>query len=268
MPRKGSNGLDSPNSTQPITPPSPPPPISGQRVTLEPITPQAIPSLFTHLGFPQTNHLVDHITGFPYVSTAEALSTHIFSYLDLNPDLTIFAIKACPNHLGPPSSPLSLPDADTHADTSVLGLIGYRLHPPSHTIALDDVLFSPALQRTYASTEASYLLLRHLFESSQTPSSYARVWVRCSTANVASRRHLERLGYVHEGVLRKDNVTRWGTARDSHCLSMLDSEWVRNKRVLEGWLGGENFDAQGRQVRSMGEVRDAVAADKDKEGGL
>ena len=30
----------------------------------------------------------------------------------------------------------------------------------------------------------------------------------------------------------------------------------------------ENFDAQGRQVRSMGEVRDAVAADKDKEGGL
>ncbi|KAF2272257.1 uncharacterized protein EI97DRAFT_386233 [Westerdykella ornata] len=136
--------------------------------------------------------------------------------------------------------------------------MGYRAHPPSRTIMLDDLVFSPLLQRTYASTEAHYLLLCHLFEAQKI--AYCRVWCKSNTLNVKSRKHTERMGYKYEGTLRKDNVTRWGTSRDSDCLSMLDEEWPLNKRVLQTWLLATNFDADGRQIRSLQEVRDQQAS--------
>ena len=216
-------------------------------MTLERIIPSHIPLLFIGLGLPQNNHIVDWITGFPYVYTEDDLSNHIFGYLRDNPDLTIYAIKACQFYLGPPSP------SDLSSHTSVLGIMGYRLHRPSHTIKLDDLVFSPVLQRTYASTEAHYLLLRHLFEAQAI--AYCRVWLTSNTLNVKSRQHTERMGYKYEGTFRKDNITRWGTSRDSDCLSMLDEEWPLTKRVLQRWLLATNFDAGGRQIRSLQEIR-------------
>ncbi|KAF7563689.1 hypothetical protein G7046_g484 [Stylonectria norvegica] len=220
--------------------------ITGLYVTLERIVPAHIPLLFLGLGFPQNNHIVDWITGFPYIHTENDLSDHIFGSLRDHPDLTIFAIKACQSHLGPPNP------STTQSHDSVLGIIGYRHHPPSRTIKLDDILFSPVLQHTYASTEAHYLLLRHLFEEQTL--SYSRVWLTSNALNVKSRRHTERMGYKYEGTFRKDNITRWGTSRDSDCLSIIDDEWPSNKRVLQSWLLPTNFDADGRQIASLQEV--------------
>lgn len=234
-------------STQPGTQPSMSTPIKGLYVTLERITPAHIPLLFIGLGLPQNNHIVDLITGFPYVYSEDDLANHIFGSLRDNPDLTIYAMKACQSHLGPQSP------SDPHSHTSVLGILGYRLHPPSRTIKLDDFVFSPVLQRTYASTEAHYLLLRHLFEEQTI--AYRRVWLIHNTLNVNSRKNVERMGYKYEGTFRKDNITRWGTSRDSDCWSMLDEEWPLNKRVLQRWLLATNFEADGRQIRSLEEVR-------------
>lgn len=222
-------------------------PIKGLYVTLERIIPQHIPLLFSGLGLPQNNHIFDLITGFPYVYTEDDLSNHIFGYLRDNPDLTIYAIKACQSHLGPPSP------SDIHSHTSVLGIMGYRLHRPSRTIKLDDVVYSPVLQHSYAATEAHYLLIRHLFEAQTI--AYCRVWMTSNSLNVKSRRHAERLGYKYEGTFRKDNVTRWGTSRDSDCWSLLDEEWPLTKRVLLKWLLPTNFEDDGRQIRSLQEVR-------------
>lgn len=222
-------------------------PIKGLYVTLERIVPAHIPLLFIGLGLPQNNHIFDWITGFPYVYAEDDLSDHIFGSLRDHPDLTIYAVKACPSCLGPPSP------SDIHSHTSVLGIMGYRTHPRSRTIKFDDVVYSPVLQRTYASTEAHYLLLRHLFEAQTI--AYCRVWLVSNTLNVKSRQHTERLGFKYEGTFRKDNITRWGTSRDSDCLSMLDEEWPLTKRVLERWLLATNFEADGRQIRSLQEVR-------------
>lgn len=86
-----------------------------------------------------------------------------------------------------------------------------------------------------------------------------------NTRNVQSRRTTERMGYKYEGTLRKDNVTRWGTSRDSDCMSMLDDEWPVNKRVLQGWLLETNFDADGKQIRSLEEVRRTVETETSRE---
>ncbi|KJZ78542.1 hypothetical protein HIM_01933 [Hirsutella minnesotensis 3608] len=242
--------LDELGSTQPVTPPSMSTPIVGRYVTLERITPAHIPLLFHGLGLPQNNHIVDWITGFPYVYTEDELSNHILGSLRDNPDLTIYAVKACQSHLGPPSP------SDIHSHSSVLGIMGYRLHPVSRTIKFDDVLYSPVLQHTYAATEAHYLLLRHLFEEQEI--AYSRVWLTSNALNVPCRRHTERLGYKYEGTFRKDNITRWGTSRDSDCLSMLDEEWPLTKKVLQRWLQATNFEADGKQIKSLQGVRNLL----------
>ncbi|KAF3480039.1 uncharacterized protein GIQ15_07015 [Arthroderma uncinatum] len=221
--------------------------IKGRYVTLESIVPAHIPLLFKSLGFPENNQMLDWINGFPYIYTEDDLSNHIFRYLRDHPDLTIYAIKACESHLGPPSPP------NVHPHTDVLGICGYRLYPQSRTIRLDDLLFSPRLQRTYASTEASYLLLRHLFE--EQPIAYSRVSVTSNSLNVQSRQYQERMGYKYEGTFRKDNITRWGTPRDTVCSSMLDDEWPSNKSALLAFLRTANFDSNGKQIRSLRELR-------------
>lgn len=144
--------------------------------------------------------MFDLITGFPYVYTENDLSNHIFGSLRDIPNLTNLTVKANQFCLGPPSP------SGIHSHTSVLGTMGYRHYRPSRTIKLDDVVFSPVLQRTYASTEAHYLLLRHMFEEQTI--SYCRVWLTSYALNVQSRQHTEQIGYKYEGTFRKDNITR------------------------------------------------------------
>ncbi|KAI3094815.1 hypothetical protein CBS147333_9926 [Penicillium roqueforti] len=244
--------------------PSPSPfPLKGLTVTLEPITPQHIPSLFRGLDFPKNNPMIDYIANFPYIHTESDLATHIASTLSKNPPLTILALRANPHLLNPPFPPALTPTTASDSHTAVLGILGYKTHPPSRTIQLDDVVFAPELQRTYASTEAHYLQLVHLFEHQGPPC--ARVWLKSHALNVRSRAHTERLGYVFEGTMRKDNVTRWGTPRDSDVLSMLDEEWEGNKVVLGRWLGRGNFGEDGGQVKSLGEVRREVEGERERE---
>lgn len=206
--------------------------------------------MFAGLGLPENNHIVDLITGFPHVHTAEELSKHLFTYLSNTPTLRFYSIKACQSQLGPPSSSRS----GSHAPhTAVLGIMGYRTDERSLTVKLDDFLFSPVLQNSYASIEAHYLLLRHLFEGQ--PMECRRVWFTTNSVNVKARGHTEKLGYKYEGTFRKDTITRWGTSRNSDCLSMLDNEWPLNKKVMERWLLAANFDTDGKHIKSLQDVR-------------
>ncbi|GAT21125.1 acetyltransferase, GNAT family [Aspergillus luchuensis] len=238
-------------------------PLKGLAVTLEPITPQHIPSLFRGLNFPKNNPIIDYIANFHYIQTESDLATHIASTLSKNPSLTFLALRANPHVLNPPFPPTPTPTTASDSHTAVLGILGYRTHPPSRTIQLDDFVFAPELQRTYASTEAHYLQLVHLFEHQDF--TCARVWLKSHAMNVQSRAHTERLEYVFEGTMRKDNVSRWGTPRDSDVLSMLDDEWKGNKVVVGRWLDKGNFGEDGEQVKSMGEVRREVE-EKRKRG--
>jgi [ribosomal protein S5]-alanine N-acetyltransferase len=66
-----------------------------------------------------------------------------------------------------------------------------------------------------------------------------RVTAWCGTDNGRSQTALERLGFVHEGVLRQWHVHD-GDAKDVICYSMLRGEWER------GELAREPFEITGR----------------------
>ena len=44
-------------------------------------------------------------------------------------------------------------------------------------------------------------------------------------------------------------------SRDSAWFSITDKEWPKVKKAFEAWLAPENFDAQGKQKKSLKQLR-------------
>ena len=124
-----------------------------------------------------------------------------------------------------------------------------RIKPAHGVIEVGNVLFSPALQRSRAATEAMYLMAGHVFEHL----GYLRYEWKCNAENLPSRRAAERLGFTFEGVFRQHMVVK-GRSRDTAWFSMLDHEWPARKRAFEAWLDPSNFDTEGRQRKSLAEI--------------
>lgn len=121
-----------------------------------------------------------------------------------------------------------------------------RIVPENRCIEVGNVLFSPALQRTPAATEAMYLLARYVFDELH----HRRYEWKCDALNAASRRAALRLGFQFEGIFRQHRIVK-GRNRDTAWFSMLDSEWPERKANFERWLAPENFDPSGKQVHSL-----------------
>jgi RimJ/RimL family protein N-acetyltransferase len=121
-----------------------------------------------------------------------------------------------------------------------------RMDPANGVIEVGNVMFSPALQRTPAATEALYVMARYVFEEL----GYRRFEWKCNALNLPSRRAAERFGFAFEGIFRQHMVVK-GRSRDTAWYSMLDLEWPARKLAFEGWLAAENFDAEGRQKRTL-----------------
>ncbi|MFN2323606.1 MAG: GNAT family N-acetyltransferase, partial [Trueperaceae bacterium] len=83
---------------------------------------------------------------------------------------------------------------------------------------------------------------------------YRRLEWKCDADNAPSRRAAERFGFTYEGTFRQHMVVR-GRNRDTAWFALLDHEWPTVKAALDAWLAPENFDVEGRQRRSLGEVR-------------
>jgi RimJ/RimL family protein N-acetyltransferase len=121
-------------------------------------------------------------------------------------------------------------------------------------IEIGHIVYGPALQRTPLATDAQFLLARYVFETL----GYRRYEWKCDSLNVASRRAAERFGFTLEGIFRQHMILK-GRSRDTAWFSMLDSEWPRAKAAFEQWLAPENFDAEGRQLRRLAEIRAAIS---------
>ncbi|VAW07153.1 Acetyltransferase, GNAT family, partial [hydrothermal vent metagenome] len=134
---------------------------------------------------------------------------------------------------------------------AVLGMASYmRIRPEAGSVEIGCIVFSGALQKTPAATEAMYLMARHIFDDL----GYRRYEWKCNDENAASKSAAERLGFQFEGVFRQDMVVK-GENRDTAWFSVLDSEWPEVKAGLNAWLAPENFDADGRQRRSLRQCR-------------
>jgi RimJ/RimL family protein N-acetyltransferase len=131
-----------------------------------------------------------------------------------------------------------------------LGHASYlRMEPKHRVIEVGGIIYSPALQRTRAATEAMYLMARYAFEDLDV----RRYEWKCNALNDPSRRAALRLGFTFEGIFRQHMIIK-GVNRDTAWYSMLDSEWLARKRRFESWLSPANFSPEGLQLANLNSV--------------
>lgn len=119
------------------------------------------------------------------------------------------------------------------ADGQFAGSTGYAaINRHDHTLEIAS-WYGVAYQRTGVNTECKYLLLKHAFEDL----GARRVGLNVDSENTRSRRAVERLGAVQEGILRKHRIRRDGTRRDTVVYAFIDDDWPQVKSHLEGLMG-------------------------------
>ena len=134
---------------------------------------------------------------------------------------------------------------------AAVGVCNYNnIQPAIGSIEMAGVVFSPRLQRRPAATEAMYLLMRRAFDEL----GYRRYEWKCDALNLPSRAAAARYGFQYEGLFRQATITK-GRNRDTAWFAILDRDWPNVKAAFEAWLDPANFDAEGRQRRTLASLR-------------
>lgn len=162
----------------------------------------------------------------------------LFTYLMAEPPADLEAMRAViADALAAPSSwPLAIV-----VDGGAVGMASYlRTDPQNGSIEVGNILYSPALQRTTAATEAMHLMAEHAFAE-----GYRRYEWKCDSLNAPSRRAAARLGFVEEGTFRQAVVYK-GRNRDTTWFSITDHEWPSVQEAQRRWLADAVAGAPGR----------------------
>ena len=183
-----------------------------------------------------------------YAATADADST--WTYLAYGPFADRDEFLLWLEGRAPLDDPLTFAIIDKGAGRA-RGLASLmRIDPPNGVIEVGHIWLAPELQRTRQATEAIYLMARSAFEDL----GNRRFEWKCDAANAPSRRAAERFGFVFEGIFRQHMVIK-GRNRDTAWYSMTDAEWPVRRAAFEAWLSPDNFDSEGRQKRTLAELR-------------
>jgi hypothetical protein len=83
---------------------------------------------------------------------------------------------------------------------------------------------------------------------------YRRFEWKCNNSNMPSKLAAERFGFAFEGIFRNHMIVK-SASRDTAWFAMIDQDWPIIKQAFELWLDPANFDAQGRQMRRLEDVR-------------
>jgi RimJ/RimL family protein N-acetyltransferase len=217
--------------------PAPPPerlPLRGRYVTLEPIDAER------------------HAAALFEAAQGEGADPLLWLYLGYGPFQDADDYRAWVESASASPDPLFhavIPDGhEASGQTSYL-----RIEPQHGVIEIGHIWFGGRIQRSPATTEAIYLLARHVFDEL----GYRRLEWKCNARNERSKAAAERLGFTYEGTFRNAVVVR-DRNRDTAWFSITDDEWPRVRAAFEAWLAPENFDPDGRQKRSLQEIRSAV----------
>jgi len=176
-----------------------------------------------------------------------------WTYLMEGPFTEAAAHRAYLERIAARRDPLQYAVIDARTDRAVGTLALMRITPEHGVVEVGAVTFSPLLQRTPASTEAQFLLMKHVFDDL----GYRRYEWKCDSLNAPSRQAALRMGFQFEGIFRQAIVYK-GRSRDTAWFSIIDTEWPQLRAAFEQWLAPENFDAQGRQRTSLSALRAAA----------
>jgi RimJ/RimL family protein N-acetyltransferase len=104
---------------------------------------------------------------------------------------------------------------------SVVGMSSYYdTDDARNSTAIGGTYFTPAVRGTGVNREVKRLMLAAAFGAGA-----RRVEFHIDAINGRSRRAIEKIGAVFEGILRQDRVTWTGRVRDTCVYSILESEW-------------------------------------------
>lgn len=196
--------------------------LEGRSVTLVPLTPDHADDLLATTAAPGMESRWTYMFGGPFPDRA-SFATHLDGLINRRDGQSLAIV---PNGGDTP-----------HGNASLM-----RADPEAGVIEVGSIMFGPALAGTRASTEAIYLLARHVFDEL----GYRRFEWKCDSINERSRRAAERFGFAYEGTFRQHMIYK-GRSRDTAWFSILDHEWPAIKAAYETWLAESNFDADGRQ---------------------
>lgn len=104
----------------------------------------------------------------------------------------------------------------------------FHLNPAHRQLEIGSWLH-PDYWKSGINTEAKLLLLQFCFEHLNT----VRVQFRTDACNLRSRKALESMGAMPEGIFRNERIREDGTCRDCAFYSILDREWSDVKTRLE-----------------------------------
>jgi RimJ/RimL family protein N-acetyltransferase len=125
-----------------------------------------------------------------------------------------------------------------------------RIEPVHGVIEVGNISYSPLLKRTRAGTEAMHLLMRYVFDEL----GYRRYEWKCDSLNAPSRSSALRYGFQFEGIFRRAIIYK-SRSRDTAWYSIIKEEWPRIRTAFQAWLDPGNFDAAGRQLRTLVAIR-------------
>ena len=127
------------------------------------------------------------------------------------------------------------------------GMASYlRITPEHGSIEVGHINYSPILQNTTEGTETMYLMMKNAFE---VLGSRRYEW-KCNNLNSASKYAAERLGFKFEGIFRQMFIFK-GRNRDTAWYSIIDKEWIKNKKKYLSYLKKSNFTKVNRQRKKL-----------------
>ena len=108
---------------------------------------------------------------------------------------------------------------------AVVGLASYlRIKPEVGVIEIGHIHFSPLLQKTRASVETIYLMMRRVFDEM----GYRRFEWKCDSLNKRSCEAAKKFGFQFEGIFRQLTIYK-GRNRDTAWFSVINKDWGKIK---------------------------------------
>ena len=105
----------------------------------------------------------------------------------------------------------------------------FEIYPSDKKLEIGWTWITKEFWGTSINLECKLLLLTYCFEVLKTN----RVQLKTKDNNFRSRKAIEKIGGVFEGVLRKDKIQNDGTTRNAAYYSILDDEWNTAKQKIE-----------------------------------
>ncbi|HAT3993068.1 TPA: GNAT family N-acetyltransferase, partial [Elizabethkingia anophelis] len=115
----------------------------------------------------------------------------------------------------------------------------FEIYPADKKLEIGWTWITKDYWGTTINLECKLLLLTYCFETLKTN----RVQLKTKDTNFRSRKAIEKIGGIFEGILRKDKIVSDGTTRNAAYYSILDDEWEQARIKIQKQIVEKNVNS-------------------------